>query len=129
MSRLLGSGVRLALRYSCSGPWCPLYLTLALNPAITQPVHCFQEVWFRTSAEISLALTWVVTRRSLPQMLRYLLTERPGDRGAAADAGLLPRLAALLGSGEHPDVTEAALGLASVYAQPPEQVHYLRQVR
>ncbi len=65
---------------------------------------------------------------SAPQMLRYILTERPGDRAAAGEAGLLPRLATLL-RGSDPDVVEAALGVASVYAQPPEQVHYLRQVR
>ena len=61
-------------------------------------------------------------------MLRYVLTERPGDRAAAADAGLLPRLAAMLRGGD-PDVTEAALGVASAYAQPPEQMQYLREVR
>ena len=62
------------------------------------------------------------------QMLRYVLTERPGDRAAAGDAALVPRLAALLMEGD-PDVVEAALGVASTYAQPPEQVQYLREVR
>ena len=61
-------------------------------------------------------------------MLRYILTERPGDRAAAGDAGLVPRLATLLQTSD-PDIVEAALGVAALYAQPPEQVQYLRQVR
>ena len=61
-------------------------------------------------------------------MLRYVLTERPGDRATAGDAGLVPRLVALLASGD-PNVVEAALYVAALYAQPPEQVQYLHQVR
>ena len=63
----------------------------------------------------------------MPQMLRYVMTERPGERAAAGNAGLVPRLVTLLAAGD-PDVVEAALGVANLYAQPPEQVQYLRKV-
>lgn len=61
-------------------------------------------------------------------MLSYTLRERPGDRAAAGDLALVPTLVKLLDSSDS-DIQEAALAVAMLFAEAPQQVRYLFQVR
>ena len=60
-------------------------------------------------------------------MLSYTLRERPGDRAAVGKLGLISQLVKLLESSDN-DVEEAALGVALLFTEPPEQVHFLFEV-
>ena len=61
------------------------------------------------------------------QMLSYTLRERPGDRAAVGKLGLIPQLVKLLEASDN-DIEEAALGVALLFTEAPEQVHFLFEV-
>ena len=69
-----------------------------------------------------------LTREWLFQLLSYTLRVSPGDRAAVGDHGLVLTLVTLLDSSDS-DIREAALAVATMFAEAPEQLRFLHQVR